>query len=1057
MEIKRNETMKKKFLLSVSLLMLLLASNSVMAQQRRPIDNQHPLWLIHIDVWNSADPQKIIDLIPDDIKPYVCMNLSLSCQYDTETNMYRMPRNAVRTYKSWASVCQQNGMWFSCQPASGGHTHIQDNDLETFEYFFKTYPNFLGWNYAEQFWGFGDAGDKGSMTTSSRWALFANLVEMSHKYGGFLTVSWCGGIYHFNTDPIAELKTEPRFLEACKKYPEAILFLYKYTHCSSFYNNESVCWGPFISGLTKNYGVRYDNCGWNDMLSKLLGDKHGKKYPGSAGIGTVMEQTCVNGGTVWDGPELIWSGECFQNQNDSQVDGYTRRNWTTFPNFKGIWLDMWRKIIDGTMYIPSREEVVEKTKVVIIHDTNDDFRVWDNLYDGLYKQNDPGNPGNGQWENNLCYFKSTGRYGAIPMVTGLYDAAAKAIPVQVNKSNYTSRWGTSAAASSKKVTEFNELYPEVSKGDLYVNRYHNQLVTYTPYTYFNSKKTASADIPLQYNTCDTLKLKYGKLSSGVIREYADHIDFYLNNYRSDSTAAQNDIITLTGVTAKPTSTLTKHTTGASGYSASLTAEDYDEATQIYTVTVKHLGPADLRIDCAGAGKDRLTDLLPAEALEQPKQPEPFKGPIVIEAENMDRKSANCSLTNSGWWAQDYSDFAGLGFIETQASASCALRHQLKLAEGGDYNIIVRYCNSSKAGNMKATVNGAAQEMAFEKVAKNDWHEAVITASLNAGTNTLILQNTGVIKMTIDQVTYEPVGTPAEKYKVLVREADFGRVVADVDSAAAGETVHLTISADEGYGIKALNVVNSVFFTQGKTIPVSAGDTEVSFTMPDENYTIQPLFYDMQAVYELDYTNVANGALPEGWRTTDGSDVRNYPAQNGSGPRTFAGLTGYQGKALYWRTTSAEYGRLNNYRLELEPGNYELAFVMAAWKGTPTYQAKILNTSGTAIKSSATYTATPNINGNFAGDISAAERITLPFEVKTKGNYIIQFKEVGSGMQEFLLAECRIRNLTPSGIVHVNRTSQVEGLYDLHGRRVGSEARGVLILRQADGTTRKIFR
>ena len=41
------------------------------AQQRRPIDSKHPMWLVHIDVWNSADPQKIIDLIPDDIKPYV--------------------------------------------------------------------------------------------------------------------------------------------------------------------------------------------------------------------------------------------------------------------------------------------------------------------------------------------------------------------------------------------------------------------------------------------------------------------------------------------------------------------------------------------------------------------------------------------------------------------------------------------------------------------------------------------------------------------------------------------------------------------------------------------------------------------------------------------------------------------------------------------------------------------------------------------------------------------------------------------------------------------------
>ena len=129
--------------------LLLTAGQYMMAQQRRPIDSQHPLWMIHIDVWNTADPQKIIDLIPDDVKPFVCMNLSLSCSYDTDKNVYKMPRSAVRTYRSWASVCQLNGMWFTCQPASGGHTHIQDDDMETFEYFFKTYPNFLGWNYAE--------------------------------------------------------------------------------------------------------------------------------------------------------------------------------------------------------------------------------------------------------------------------------------------------------------------------------------------------------------------------------------------------------------------------------------------------------------------------------------------------------------------------------------------------------------------------------------------------------------------------------------------------------------------------------------------------------------------------------------------------------------------------------------------------------------------------------------------------------------------------------------------------------------------------------------------
>ena len=1036
-----------------ALVLSVVGIQGIFAQERRPIDSQHPLWMIHVDVWNSADPQKIIDLIPEDIKPYVCMNLSLSCQYDTATAMYRMPRNAVRTYKSWGTVCQQNNVWFSCQPASGGHTHIQDNDLETFEYFFKTFPNFLGWNYAEQFWAFGDAGDLSSMTKSSRWNLFANLVEMSHKYGGFLTVSWCGGIYHFDTDPLAELKTEPKFLAACKKYPEAILFLYKYTHCSSFYNNESVCFGPFISGLTKNYGVRYDNCGYNDMLTKVLGKDHGKKYPGSAGIGTVMEQTCVNGGAVWDGPELIWT-EDFQNLGNTTVENYTRRNWGLYPNFKGIWIDMWREIINGKMYIPTREEVVAKTKAVLIHDADNDFKVPDALYDGLYKVSDPGNPGDGRWENNDWYLKSTGRYGAIPMVSGLYDDAANAIPVQLKKSAYNSRWGT----QTKKVKEFNELYPEVSKGDLYVNRYHNQLVTYTPYTYLNSKKRAQAELPLQYNSCDSLRLDYGKLSSGVIREYADSIVFYLNNYRSDSTAQQIDTIYVIGATTQPVSTLTKHKTLGTTYGASLISESYNADTKVYRIAVKHMGPATLKIACTGNATNRLTDFLPDTQLGQPKQPEPYRGPIIIEAENMDYKSVSVSLTHSGWWAQDYKDFAGMGYVETQANSNSALRHKLTLAQGGDYNIIVRYCNSSKAGNMKATVNGTAQNVAFEKVEKNDWREAVIPVTLNEGINDFVLQNSGSIKMTIDQITYEPAGVAKEKFNVTVRQADFGTVVADVDSAAAGQEVHLTITADDGYGIKALRVVNSIYFTQGKTIPVVEGAKEVTFVMPDENVTIQPVFYDMCAVYNLDFTNVSAGELPVGWRTTDGTDVRNYPTSNGSGPRTFSGLTGYQGKALYWRTTSAEYGRQANYRLALDPGNYVLIYATAAWKGTPSYQAKILSTNNTAIATSDNNTASPNLGGNAAGDISKAARKTLDFEIKTKGNYVIQFKEVGSGMQEFLLAECRVRDLNIlSGITAQRADSRTPaGIYSLSGLRRESLQRGLNIIVTPDGQKRKVL-
>ena len=84
----------------VLLLALFVHAASVQAQSRRPIDPQHPLWLIHIDVWNNANPQSIIDLIPDDVKPFVCFNLSLSCQYDKDLKIYKMQTSSVGTMPS---------------------------------------------------------------------------------------------------------------------------------------------------------------------------------------------------------------------------------------------------------------------------------------------------------------------------------------------------------------------------------------------------------------------------------------------------------------------------------------------------------------------------------------------------------------------------------------------------------------------------------------------------------------------------------------------------------------------------------------------------------------------------------------------------------------------------------------------------------------------------------------------------------------------------------------------------------------------------------------------
>ena len=773
-----------------------------------------------------------------------------------------------------------------------------------------------------------------------------------------------------------------------------------------------------------------------------------------------MEQTCVNGGAVWDGPELIWT-EDFKNLNNTTVDGYQRRNWGTFANFKGIWLDMFKKIIDGTMYIPTRKEVVGKTKIAIINDIttgNDEnqYAAWGNLYDGLYKQSDPFNRSDGTWMNNYCYFKKTGRYGAIPIIIEAADEYAAQIPTLVKKSTRTTRWST----VDKKVEEFNSLYPEEYKGDLYVNRFRNQLVTYTPYSNINGKKSASATIPLRYNTCDTLELKYGVLSSGIIREYNDHLHFYLNNFRNDTTTSVLDVIRIVGVTEEPSYELTKH----EKYSATVKAE-YDEGLKTYTVNVRHLGPLDLDIYCKGeADRSEANDAIPADlSLPIPKQPEPFKGAIIIEAENMDYKSVkNVALTHSGWWAPDYSHFAGLGYVEMGNNKQSSLRHELNLDASGDYDIIIRYCNTTKSGDFEVSINGEVHNLTLDKVMQNEWTKINVPASLKKGINTLILTNTGSTSPVIDQVIYMPKGTPEEKFLVTIREDDGGIITSDFTEAVEGQKVTLTVTPKENFVLKELKIINSVFYTMSETIDINDSG-EISFIMPDDNVTIQPVFVDMSSVYKLDFTDVENGGIPEGWRCIqENNEIHEYPKTFASGARTFKNFTGYQGKALYWRNGRAEYGAQANYPLTLAAGDYKLTFAMSAWKEKPEYRVVVRSVdSENAIAQSDTFTPILNANGYTSVDLSSEELHEFKFNIPNSGNYIISFEDktnVG-GYHEFLLLDCKLNYTGDTGVDSltegINRVPA--GIYSPQGIKISSMQSGLNIVIEADGTVKKVMK
>jgi uncharacterized protein YxjI len=99
------------------------------------------------------------------------------------------------------------------------------------------------------------------------------------------------------------------------------------------------------------------------------------------------------------------------------------------------------------------------------------------------------------------------------------------------------------------------------------------------------------------------------LSSGLVREYADHITLYLNNYRNDTTTQVLDKIEVKGATAKPTYTFKKRVNATCNIT-----EDWNEEEGTYTLNVKHLGGIDVDITCTGNGTERLTDPLEVAAL-----------------------------------------------------------------------------------------------------------------------------------------------------------------------------------------------------------------------------------------------------------------------------------------------------------------------------------------------------------------------------------------------------------------------------------------------------------
>jgi len=698
---------------------LTICGLSAQESLRRPISSNQPMWLVHIDTWNYADPQKIIDLIPEDIRPFVVMNISISISHDVETSRFKVAEYGYEIAKSWVRTCAQNRMWAMVQMSSGGFAQFSDTDLSVYHEFFQEYPNFIGFNYAEQFWGFDDSNDPLSPSWSTRINHFANLLKVCNQYGGYLTVSWCGNQWSAGINPIAMLKRNPVFADACETYTENFILCEKYTQQSFQSDMESICLGAYLSGYSGNYGIRYDDTGWTDPSGNH------DNYILATGGAPHLEHAMLTGQTVIDGPELIWT-MCFREKWGTQpsTNGYKMLEWETFPQFDNFSIDLFRKIIDGTVRIPSRQEVIDRTKVVVINDVNsgsgdDIYSTPETLFEGLYRMD-----GDGNYENNKSFFKKTGRYPTIPTVFDLSDDLANSFEIKVNKSEYSNKW----PSIQSKVDEFNTLFDEEYTGDLYAGRHENGWVTYNPY---KTGQNATASIPFKYNTCEKVDLEYTQYTSGVMKEYADKVTFYLTNFdEKNQSTLKTNVIKIYGSTSEPTYSYTDR----ADHIASVLSKDWSDG--VFTLTVEHNGPLDITINCQGTASGRLTSYTEANIIE-PNKPAIYTGPLQYEAECFDYKSI-VGTTNGGYDAP-IRNYTGQGYLTFGTSSNASVRDTVTVIRDGQYQLLTRYSTSgSDVNTIDLYVNGSKVATPLFAGTSNTsvWKLNTQLVSLNAGKNVI---------------------------------------------------------------------------------------------------------------------------------------------------------------------------------------------------------------------------------------------------------------------------------------------------------------------------------
>lgn len=798
---------------------IVVTSTEPATTPRMLVDAEHPLLLVslyantkHPAWWdNSGIPgvpmqghntmEGVWSLIPEDLKPYTAIQLHADDYLGHAWGGTGNKENLQKFYEYHVAIAQEKGINLYLTLMTGGvpiNTFRNLIDMDWLNDLIDNNSCIKGVVFAENHHN-GDTGAVAQLT--------AEYLELFSSKGIYLVLTDIDDANHrmekwFENDTL---------FKTAQKHHKYLVINSKSTSSSGYNTVRSFALGTWLSGLADNWGALTDAWAWYEIrYHKLFEPVMNTTYEDVRRVYTFPEtlfamnmlQSYVNGGTVFNAEHPFYC-----------TGVYDEASWV----LKESIIPTMRYMIANPA--ATREQVKDEIKAVY----HTDSYLPTNFAEGLY--------GTAQ-DNNLL--QTNGRYRTLPVLSSKLSDAEAAAFGRVLRS----------ADLADKTNILNELYPELSTGDAFVetllggrsgqtgrrllimnslfNENKNQSAmltptdatfatsmgfTLTPHTYLIAHETADS-IKIDLNNFRTDKdelwvpgesenpdwTSFGNDWNGDHKDYVqDYMKYHISNPKLDKDRDLRSTVITLHTEERPTAVVTRN-----GGSTKLADDNfYTEAygNGVYTLTITHNGQVNVTIRKGGA------------------QPIPTVTDFRLTTDPSPLTSAGgkAMLTLTGtnlpdgtkfYWGTDQAMLTPVDAEGSDASRSA----EVKLSENTGTDAVTYYFRYSLdgttlAGELTATVPGTGGGTQPTEPSVTDYSVAPTELPSNGGMITVTLAGTNLqngIQIKAGTITAQTSGDAAEQTATLTLPANYS-------SSSVSYTVQYSLIGVDWVGGKTVRV------------------------------------------------------------------------------------------------------------------------------------------------------------------------------------------------------------------------------------------------------------